>query len=113
MSPTEDQLSLAFEALGVRVEEVERLKEAPDSEEASQLLEEIRCVARKRYRLLAKDFHPDRTASDPDKTELFKLLTFVLDQLDSVKLLELPKPRRRLRVSVRPARDGARISLFV
>ena len=97
----------------MRAEDVERLKSVADLEEASQLLTEVRSVAHQRYRHLAKEYHPDKTSSDPDKTELFRLLTFVLDQLDSIKLLELSKPRRRLQVKVRPARDGVRISLFV
>ncbi len=60
---------------------------------ASVRLEELKRLAKKRYRELAFELHPDRTGGDEGKTAQFREVTAAHDWLQRVRLT--PAPARR------------------
>ena len=59
-------------------------------------LDALKERARKNYRKLAFELHPDRTSNDPVKTERFKLLAQVREKLEKMSLrraVPMPPPQ--------------------
>lgn len=73
-------LRRAYEALGVTVEELEAIERAP-FRQGEELLKRMKIRVSKAYKRLASQLHPDRTGGDPEKTELFTLVTRVAKEL--------------------------------
>lgn len=56
------------------------------------MLAELQVRAKKRFKELALELHPDRTGGDPVKTEHFKHLAAAMDALDSLQVTPAGHP---------------------
>lgn len=83
------KMALALESLGVSVRDFEEMRRASFTR-AQELLRALKERARKSFRRLALELHPDRTGNDETKTETFKALTQVFSEL--IKLEVRPPP---------------------
>jgi hypothetical protein len=75
--------------LGVTPEAIEAVGRERDPARAEALLSALKETARKSFRRLAFELHPDRNPDDPEKARLFVALTKVAEY---VQALELPRP---------------------
>jgi phytoene dehydrogenase-like protein len=71
----------ALAALGVAPQDFDTIRRVPFPQ-AQTLLQELKAKARRNYKRLALELHPDRTQGDATKAELFVLLGRVLEELD-------------------------------
>jgi len=92
------QLEQAMRDLGLTVETHARIRSAPSFEEAVVRLDALKVSARRRFHKLALELHPDRTGGDPAKTERFRTLAQVMDQLDRMQIGRPPAPRPVVRI---------------
>jgi len=60
--------------------------------QAQTLLQELKAKARRNYKRLAFELHPDRTQGDEAKAQLFVLLGQVLTELDKTTMHPPPPP---------------------
>jgi len=82
--------------LGVHPAHIQNLQRLP-YEQAQATLEKLKVEAKKRYRKLALELHPDRTGGDEDKATLFRIVTEVNNQIQAITLrqkLQRPVQRR-------------------
>ena len=79
----------ALATLGVTSQDFDTIRRVPFSQ-AQTLLQELKVKARRNYKRLALELHPDRTQGDQIKAELFVLLGRVLEELD--KTVVHPQP---------------------
>jgi hypothetical protein len=86
------KLRTACHALGIIPQELQALQRLP-LEKAREKFEEIKARVHKNYKRLAFELHPDRTGTDPDQTELFKLVGAVKSDFDKLKLEPRPQPQ--------------------
>jgi hypothetical protein len=77
--------------LGVQPIELEALRGCT-LEEGQRKLIELKERVRRNYKHLAFELHPDRTDSDPEKTEKFKLLGTIRDEFEKLQLQAMPQP---------------------
>jgi len=89
-------------ALGIIRSDIDQLRELP-FEDAQARLEEIQARAKKRYRKLALELHPDRNNGDEVKAKLFNLVTQVNKQLQDLKIVRRPQVRQRFVFVQQPA----------
>lgn len=71
----------ALAKLGVTPQDFDTIRRVPFPQ-AQTLLQELKAKARRNYKRLAVELHPDQTNDDKAKTELFVLLGRVLEELD-------------------------------
>lgn len=82
--------------LGVHPAHLQHLQRLP-FEQAQTSLEAMKVEAKKRYRKLALELHPDRTGGDEDKIKLFRIVTEVNNQIQAITLRQrLQKPVHRV-----------------
>lgn len=81
----------ALQALGISPRDLDSIRMA-SYPQAKQMLVQLKELAKKRYRKLALQLHPDRTGGDPEKTEMFKVVGLVLEDLNK---LEVQRPVAR------------------
>jgi hypothetical protein len=79
----------ALEALGVTNLALNAVRRAPFSQ-AQALLKDLKAQARRNYKKLALELHPDRTQGDKAKAEFFVLLGRVLEDLDKTTIQPAP-----------------------
>lgn len=87
--------ALVFEmlrALGVNYPADIRAIEQMPFEQGEKALEALKERARKNFRQLAFELHPDRTGNDPEKTERFKALAQIRDRLGKMTLRRAVAP---------------------
>lgn len=99
MALTNEQLMRAMALLGVSPQDFDAIERATSSEEAERLLGELKVRAKKRFKQLAMELHPDRTNNDPAKTEDFKLVSNALEELERIAFA--PKPPKPVVIRVR------------
>jgi hypothetical protein len=80
--------SQALQDLGVTPDAIKTIRTAP-YDKAKILVEEIKVIAKSRYRQLVHQLHPDKTGGDAEKTARFTFLTLVFKQ---VQQMEPPPP---------------------
>lgn len=97
---TDDQLKWCLDQLGLTTEKFEQVRRARSVPEAEQLLLRLKAQAKRCYRQATRKLHPDLTGNDPKKTELFRILTEVMEKVDNLKIQPQPRPVR-LRWAVR------------
>jgi hypothetical protein len=86
----------ALRELGILPQQInQRIQAQPTFELACEALIELKRVARKRYRELAFQWHPDRNHGDVEAEMRFKVLGQVLENFKRLELQE-PKPVRRV-----------------
>lgn len=81
----------ALQALEVTDQKIETIRRVP-FEQAQVLLAELKANARRVYKRLAIQLHPDQTGGDQDKTDLFVLLGQVLAELEKTTVAP-PRPQ--------------------
>lgn len=89
----------AVEALGITVADVEGIRRSPFPQ-AQTMLQALKDRAKKNYKKLAFELHPDRTNNDPVKTDLFKVLGQVLADIEKLQVRPPPPPIVRQQVAV-------------
>ena len=75
-SPTAQEIQ-AYRLLGITETELKDLSKLSSFREAEALLLKLKAKAKKNYKRLAFELHPDRNGGDPEKTALYVLLTKV------------------------------------
>lgn len=83
------RLAAALQELGVTPAALQAVRAAPP-DRARMMLDELKKIAKHRYRALAKLLHPDQNGGDPSKTEKFSFLSEVMRQIDSMEYRPLP-----------------------
>jgi len=81
----------ALMALGVSQQDFDAIRRVPFPQ-AQTLLQELKTKARRNYKRLALELHPDRTQGDEIKAQLFVLLGQVLGELDKTTVHPPPPP---------------------
>lgn len=76
----------ALAALGLSLDVLRWVEEAPTSKEGLKRLRLVQDLARRNYRSACKDLHPDRTGNDPTRTELFKVVVELNRRIQNMKL---------------------------
>lgn len=89
----------ALRQLGINPQEIQALRFAPYPR-AQDMLAALKDRARKTYKRLALELHPDRTGNDPVKTDLFKLVGQVLADLDKLQIQPPPPPVAHIQYTV-------------
>jgi hypothetical protein len=84
----QQKLAEALRALGVMPHSLDAIRRAPFSD-AQRLMQELKDQAKKAYRKLSLELHPDRTGNDPEKTAQF---TFLGNVLADIQKLEVRPP---------------------
>lgn len=79
----------AMQALGVSPSDFEQIRKMPQHE-AQEWLKMLKDRARKRYRALAKELHPDQNGGDTAKTAKFRLVTSMLADLNKLEVPSKP-----------------------
>ena len=87
----------ALVALGVTPRDLDAVRQAPIVR-AGPLLQGLKANARRQYKRLALELHPDRTQGDEAKTEFFKLLGLVLAEFLKVSVKAAPPQRPAIHV---------------
>jgi len=83
------KLFAVLRELGIPPEDLQSLRMLPFAQ-AQEKLRTMREIARKNYKRLAFELHPDRTGNDPVKTEKFKLLGQILTDFDKIEIRPAP-----------------------
>ncbi len=102
LDPT--RLAAALQELGVTPAALHAIRSAPP-DKGKMMLDELKTLAKSRYRKLAFELHPDRTGGDPVKTEKFTFLTQVMRQVESMEYRTAPLPRPQPPMPPPPARQ--------
>jgi DnaJ-domain-containing protein 1 len=76
---TDDQITAAYEALDVTAEDLCAACIDPDR------LRDLQERAKKRYRKLVFELHPDRTNGDENRSQLFRAVTEVIEDIKDLK----------------------------
>lgn len=85
------RLAAALQELGVTPAALQAIRMAPP-DKARLMLDELKVIAKSRYRKFAFELHPDRNNGDPAKTEKFTFLSQVIKQIESMEYRAPPPP---------------------
>jgi hypothetical protein len=92
MQLTIEQIRECQGLLGITPQQIqESLRGAHSQTEAEARLKELKDRARKTFRQLSKELHPDVTP-DPDKHEKFKRLALVIEDFESLNVTYRTQP---------------------
>ncbi len=81
----------ALRELGVRLpEDLDAVRHAPSFEAGQAKLAELKERARRNFKHLAFELHPDRTGGDPEKTERFKRIAQAHGEVEKLQLQRRP-----------------------
>ena len=92
MQIPEDQLKWCLARLGVTPGDFENARRLPSLAQAEEALSHIKTTAKRQYRQASRELHPDLNGNDPEKTEQFKVLTHVMEQIEKLKI-QPPQPQ--------------------
>jgi len=85
---------------------VEQIRRAPFFQ-AQALLDALKINARRAYKRLALELHPDRTGGDQTKADLFVLVGRVLEEIEKTRVLPPPPPPMwSVTITIDPASNG-------
>lgn len=87
------QARQAAAILGLTEEDLTNCIRHPELEECRRRLDSLRTLLKQRYREAALNLHPDRTGNDPEKTELFKRVTHLWEEIQKLEIGPRPRPR--------------------
>ncbi len=82
-----------MDLLALDANELDAVRKAPTLPEAEKLLVAFKAKIKKHFRRAAMNLHPDRTDNDPAKTEDFKLISAVMEELEKVTINQRPAPQ--------------------
>lgn len=93
MKLSDDQIVRAMQLLQLTKDDFTSIERATSFVVGQQALEALKERAKKQFKKLAFELHPDRTNNDPAKTEDFKLISAAVDDLEKLQLRPPPPPR--------------------
>ena len=79
----------AFADLGVHPNDLQALARIPFPE-SQQKLADLKDLARRNFRRLSLELHPDRNGGDEAKTERFKTMSRLRDELEKIEVQPAP-----------------------
>jgi DnaJ domain len=94
MALTQQQMQTGLARLGVTPQDFDLVRRQTSLETAGHLLAELKKKAKTNYKKLALELHPDRTGGDEAKTDEFKHITAVLDEVEKLAVRARPPPPR-------------------
>lgn len=80
-------LESGLRELGVTPEALSRMTALPSPQDVQKALTALQAAAKKRYRELALELHPDRTQGDEAKTERFKAIVLAYKEVQSLRVV--------------------------
>ena len=90
MTPNDQAMTLeAFRMLGVSVQDFWAIRQAP-FQQAVPMLQDLKDRAKRNYKRLALELHPDRTGNDETKTAQFKFLSQILSDFEKLQVRPPP-----------------------
>lgn len=95
--------------LGLSQNDFRAIEHAPSFEAGQQRLADFKERAKKQFRKAALELHPDRTNNDPAKTDDFKLVAAVADDIEKL-VFGRPPPQpvmRAVRIVFRSVSHGS------
>jgi hypothetical protein len=92
MTLTNAQAFRAMQLLNLTQEDFRSIERAPTFEVGQQMLVVLKDRVKKQFRKVALELHPDRTNNDPVKTDEFKLVAAVVDDIEKLNLSRPPPP---------------------
>lgn len=98
MKPTDAQLSKAMQLLSLTPNDFRVIEQAPSFEAGQQMLAGLKERVKKQFRKVALELHPDRTNNDPAKTDDFKLVSAVVDDIERLAFSRPPPRPQQMRV---------------
>ena len=93
MKLTDAQVIEGMTRLGVTPQDFRVLQTAPTLDAANKMLDELKVRVKKSFRRAAMELHPDKNGGDEAKTEEFKRLSALVDEVDKLKMYAAPPPR--------------------
>jgi hypothetical protein len=93
---TEAQAVQVLRELGISPGAFQTVRACRTLKEATRKLAALKATAKRGYRDAAFRLHPDRNPDDPEKEELFKLVTRVHTQIQELKVRPPAPPRPRV-----------------
>lgn len=93
MELTDDQLLESMVLLGLKPVDFDEMRKAAPNK-GPYLLDKIQIKARKNYKKVAREYHPDKNGGDEAKTEMFQAVTQVMEEIDNMAYLA---PKRTYR----------------
>jgi len=93
------RIQQAVQALGITPADFDAIRRA-SFPQAQDMLQALKDRAKKNYKRLVFELHPDRTGNDPGKTELFKILGQVITDIEKLQVQPPPPPPQFVRVQV-------------
>lgn len=91
---TPQQMETALKVLGVFDQFIQMDRISRSFEEAAKRFEELKAIAKKKYRELALQYHPDKNGGGDDKIKELN------DAYDIFKKLELRPPAPRMTIQI-------------
>ena len=95
MKLTNAQISQVMTLLGLTQNDFRAIEHAPSFEVGQQRLAELKARVKKQFRKVALVLHPDRTDNDPVRTEAFKLVASVVDDIEKLAFGRPPAQQPR------------------
>jgi hypothetical protein len=96
MKLTNEQIQRAMLILGLAPNDFRAVEQAPSFEAGQQMLAALKERAKKQFRKVAMELHPDRTNNDPAKTDDFKLVSAVVEDIEKL-VFGRPQPPPQMR----------------
>lgn len=87
------QIAQAAAEIGLTEQSLTSCIQHPDLSVCKKRLEDLKTDLKKAYRAAALRLHPDRTGNDPEKTELFKVVTRLWEEIQRLEIGPKPRPR--------------------
>ena len=93
------QMERALRTLGITAAEIQQILQQPDREVCKVRLAELKEKVKKNFKVLALQLHPDVNGGDAAKTEMFKLVSRIRDDIEKLEITE-PQPRPQIQVQI-------------
>lgn len=88
----QQRIDEGLRALGLTPDDFNTIQRQPTYETACQALDALKERVRKSFKKLVFELHPDRTGNDPVKTELFKTVTRIREDVEKLRINPPPPP---------------------
>jgi len=79
--------------MGITPQDFQAIQLAPSFEEAKKQLEALKTKVKAAFKKMAFELHPDRTGNDPAKTEKFKLVSKIKDDVEKLNVSPPQRPQ--------------------
>lgn len=108
MRLTQQQVEEGLRLMGLSMADIQWPTRSGNLEEAKQRLVALKAKAKTGFRRAAMDLHPDRTGGDEAKSELFRVVCALNDDIEKLEMQDrsTPPPRPPMRVHVHVQHRG-------